>query len=62
MNLKVSPVWVNNIDLKFADLDCFRTGECQDSFFFTGASKSDEYACLEFCKSGKLKNSCSKML
>ena len=32
--------------------ECFLAGECKDSFFITGEQKPDEFACLNFCKSG----------
>ena len=32
--------------------DCFQAGECKGSIFITGEQKSDEFECLDFCKSG----------
>jgi hypothetical protein len=32
--------------------DCFQAGECKGSVFITGEQKSDEFECLDFCKSG----------
>jgi hypothetical protein len=32
--------------------ECFQAGECKGSIFITGEQKSDEFECLDFCKSG----------
>ena len=37
--------------------DCFQKGECRESSHITGAFVSDEFACLDFCKSGIITHS-----
>ena len=34
--------------------DCFQSGSCRDSFQITGERMSDEFACLQFCKTGDI--------
>jgi len=44
--------YVFNLTSSYYWTECFQAGECKDSFYITGAQKSDEFQCLDFCKSG----------
>jgi hypothetical protein len=37
-------------------LSFYQAGECKGSIFITGEQKSDEFECLDFCKSGIFKD------
>jgi hypothetical protein len=46
-------VYIISFILFLPKIECFQMGECRESLFLAGLQKSDEYACLDYCKSGK---------